>query len=233
MSFLQLASSPRSFGPRQDSSSNHRSSEVSSSSSSSDQSGSSSGASCDKEELQRLKRRARTEKARAQALQNRIRRKLTKENPELLEDTHPAEEYRPFLKPQSKLTEHGYKGLERRRRLRLLWSWFSAFISHIIAFLEKFRFGSLFASEGRVKRHLTYLQTYHISNHIISLIISYLYLLVLFYLIFGQLSDMMILWYYDLCLLNHIIPTTSFFKEIFYEPFHIITSFFSIISSDI
>ena len=145
MSFLRLASSPRSFGPRPDSSSNHSSSEVSSSSSS-DHSGSSSEASCKKEEFQKLKRRARTEKARAQALQNRIRRKLTKENPELVEDTHPAVEYRPILKPDSKLTEHGYKGRERRRRLRLLWSWFQAFIGHIIAFLENFRFGNMSAS---------------------------------------------------------------------------------------
>lgn len=125
----------------------------SSSSSSSDSTSSSSGSSSESAEasksskssnsedvdtgldLQALKRRQRTEKARAQSLVNRAVRKAQISNPARAMSVHPADSYREDLLSTSQLTKPGVSHASRKRRLRLLWSWFSAWTGSIFSFL--------------------------------------------------------------------------------------------------
>lgn len=110
----------------------------SSSSASSDTSKSSTSSSSDEDavrgaELEALKRKQRTEKARAQSLVNRALRKQQATDP--IMPVHPADAFKEDLPPTSKLTKPGITTGFRRQRLRLLWSWFSAFTGSIFSFL--------------------------------------------------------------------------------------------------
>lgn len=110
----------------------------SSSSASSDTSKSSTSSSSDEDavrgaELEALKRKQRTEKARAQSLVNRALRKQQATDP--IMPVHPADAFKEDLPPTSKLTKPGITTGFRRQRLRLLWSWFSAVTGSIFSFL--------------------------------------------------------------------------------------------------
>ena len=85
-------------------------------------------------QLDVLKRKARTEKARAAALLSRQRKRLEKEKP--LEE-HPAARFKPDLQPQPEINKPGnFTGTIHRRRLRVVYSWFKAWCFNLIKFLE-------------------------------------------------------------------------------------------------
>ena len=97
-------------------------------------SSSSSGTSDAEAALRALKRAKQTEKARAKSLVSRALAKEKRLKCELPE--HPADFYRPALVANSDYTKPGLSARDRRHRLRLLWSWFSAFVASIVRFVH-------------------------------------------------------------------------------------------------
>lgn len=144
MSFLQLAWPSRKTAERSSSSSGATSDSASSSSSSqsrgaettdddNDTDTNASGFSDGKaEEIRKLKRRLQTEKARTQMqlnAQKRRRQKLAESDfPQ-----HAADSYQADLTPETTLTNPGnYSKTQKLRRLRLLFSWFTSWITSVI-----------------------------------------------------------------------------------------------------
>ena len=85
------------------------------------------------QELDFLRKRKRTEKARAASLLSKALKR--KEKLETL-PSHPADPFREDLRSSSELLRPGIEAPDKRRRLRLLWSWFASFTSSIMAFLR-------------------------------------------------------------------------------------------------
>lgn len=84
--------------------------------------------------LAALNRRRRTEKARVAALVARKKRQL-EPKPAVLE--HPAARYKPDLQPRPEINKPGnFTTALHRRRLRVIFSWFKAWISKLVHFLQ-------------------------------------------------------------------------------------------------
>jgi hypothetical protein len=137
-SLLDLVSSTK---PRASSSDSDESeSGQGTSGSSSDATSSSEESSSENSELARLRRKARTEKARASYMKNVTERKtrMKLEKNQLLPNSHPAAKFLKDVAPHSKdeITKAGSSKTDAMTRTRLLWSWFTSFYASITSFLH-------------------------------------------------------------------------------------------------
>ena len=137
-SLLDLVSSTK---PRASSSDSDESeSGQGTSGSSSDATSSSEESSSENSELARLRRKARTEKARASYMKNVTERKtrMKLEKNQLLPNSHPAAKFLKDVAPHSKdeITKAGSRKTDAMTRTRLLWSWFTSFYASITSFLH-------------------------------------------------------------------------------------------------
>lgn len=85
-------------------------------------------------ERERLKRQRRTAKARQAALANKAQRKLAQQAV-LKVPSHPAEDYRPLIKANSRLNDTGTTTTQRFQRLRLLVSYLKTWAVTLANFL--------------------------------------------------------------------------------------------------
>ena len=140
MSFLQLVASPSasSSGASSDSESSGSSADSTSSNSSSS---STAGEETEtlETEVKKLRRKAQTQKAREALMRKRLVAKFDKSsgNDIAPADPHPAAQYQPdvFVDSTTLLGSVGPSG--RRQRLRLLWSWVTAFTSSIATLVSE------------------------------------------------------------------------------------------------
>eukprot|EP00438_Fugacium_kawagutii_P000563 Skav206451 [mRNA] locus=scaffold230:72031:80449:- [translate_table: standard] len=138
MSFLQLAC------PSEPPSHPESSSESSASTNSDDDTSDSTQSSSEHSEtmrleLKRLQNRARTQKARDAAIKKKLTAKLLKTANDVPKNPHPAAEYERdvFVDTAQLLSKPGIDKTMRHRRLRLLWSWLTAFTCSIADFLRE------------------------------------------------------------------------------------------------
>ncbi|CAK9085767.1 Uncharacterized protein SCF082_LOCUS40615 [Durusdinium trenchii] len=91
----------------------------------------------DAQELNRAKRRLRTEKARAAALLARQVKRAEAEKAKLTTSDHPAARFKPDLQPNPEINKPGnFSNTIHRRRIRVVYSWFKAWCTSLLSILQ-------------------------------------------------------------------------------------------------